>query len=431
MAITTIHSIPREITADILKDVILHDGTFTCRFVCKKWKNIIDTEVLKIFVTQLQRRLKEIPQTLELHSMIITFTDRANPKEITTLQCGIKTFLTFNEQLKTALGPQIGLIAFPKKIEELAKKDTNLPILWDAIKGQVTPPPSSPLQTGSEINAWMKANPEAMASITSLDLSSKGLTALPPEIGLLSRLQILNLENNQISKLPSEIGQLTQLLVLNLGNNQITRLPFEIEKLTLLQQLYLENNKIAILPYEIAKLLQLKHLIVYGNPLLFIHGKFLSSYNYVFYFNLQIEQFKNERTYSATSAFAQLYQSIVTRKNENELSEKIKTAFKKLKKDDQNLIYEMVYFCSGSPKTSDLQWGEHRVFDKPDIFFRAVRMAGLHKFNQLNQDSKNRVYGLVYDLAGKPKTNDAEWGQNYALTNLTRLFDALSVIAPH
>ncbi|MDZ8083250.1 MAG: leucine-rich repeat domain-containing protein, partial [Nostoc sp. DcaGUA01] len=49
----------------------------------------------------------------------------------------------------------------------------------------------------------------AKDKVTQLDLSGKGLTALPAEIGQLSKLQTLDLRRNQLSSLPGEIGQLT------------------------------------------------------------------------------------------------------------------------------------------------------------------------------------------------------------------------------
>ena len=48
--------------------------------------------------------------------------------------------------------------------------------------------------------------------VTKLELSNKGLTTLPPEIGQLTNLRSLNLSFSQLSSLPLEIGQLTNLL---------------------------------------------------------------------------------------------------------------------------------------------------------------------------------------------------------------------------
>jgi hypothetical protein len=46
---------------------------------------------------------------------------------------------------------------------------------------------------------------------TFLDLSTLGLTQVPPEIGQLTALTQLALHNNQLTSLPPEIGQLTAL----------------------------------------------------------------------------------------------------------------------------------------------------------------------------------------------------------------------------
>ncbi len=63
------------------------------------------------------------------------------------------------------------------------------------------------------------------------------------------------------------------------------------------------------------------------------------------------------------------------------------------------------------------------------FFFKAVRKAGLNQFYLLNQDQKNKVYGFVYELAGKPKTNnDLQWGESNAFNNLPRLFDAMNLL---
>ena len=66
---------------------------------------------------------------------------------------------------------------------------------------------------------------------TELDLSGKGLTELPPQIGKLTQLEKLILGKldeeksewigNQLTDLPDEITQLTNLTSLDLSSNQI------------------------------------------------------------------------------------------------------------------------------------------------------------------------------------------------------------------
>lgn len=47
--------------------------------------------------------------------------------------------------------------------------------------------------------------------VTKLDLSEKGISILPPEIGRLTALTELDLRDNQLTELPTEIGRLTAL----------------------------------------------------------------------------------------------------------------------------------------------------------------------------------------------------------------------------
>ena len=82
----------------------------------------------------------------------------------------------------------------------------------------------------------------AFTGATSLDLSGKGLTTLPPEIGQLVKLQSLDLDSNQLTTLPPEIGQLVKLQSLYLMRNQLTTLPPEIGRLSNLRNLKLDGN---------------------------------------------------------------------------------------------------------------------------------------------------------------------------------------------
>lgn len=96
-----------------------------------------------------------------------------------------------------------------------------------------------------------------------LDLSNKGLTALPSEIGRLKSLHELYLEENKITSLPPEVGGLVNLRKLNLENNQITSLPPEMSALTNLTELNLRGNPIALPPEILAMERQPAEIIRY------------------------------------------------------------------------------------------------------------------------------------------------------------------------
>jgi len=100
-----------------------------------------------------------------------------------------------------------------------------------------------------------------------LDLSSKGLTEIPPELGMLTNLQVLWLDRNQLSELPAEIGMLTNLQHLVLSTNNLAYIPAEIGMLTNLQQLDLSTNNLAYIPAELGMLTNLQELWLGGNHL--------------------------------------------------------------------------------------------------------------------------------------------------------------------
>lgn len=100
-----------------------------------------------------------------------------------------------------------------------------------------------------------------------LDLSSKDLASLPPEIGMITTLTQLDLSGNRLTTLPAEIGLLTNLTHLHIRGNQLISLPSEIGQLSNLNQLIVSNNRLVSLPSEIGNLANLSQLIASGNRL--------------------------------------------------------------------------------------------------------------------------------------------------------------------
>ncbi|MBD2411051.1 leucine-rich repeat domain-containing protein [Nostoc calcicola FACHB-3891] len=107
----------------------------------------------------------------------------------------------------------------------------------------------------------------AKDKVTELDLSGKGLTTLPAEIGRLTELRSLYLRSNQLSSLPGEFGQLTNLQSLDLSSNQLSSMPGEIGQLTNLRSFNLRINKLSSLPGEIGQLNNLQTLDLSRNQL--------------------------------------------------------------------------------------------------------------------------------------------------------------------
>ncbi|MCQ1535673.1 GTP-binding protein [Methanosarcina sp. KYL-1] len=103
--------------------------------------------------------------------------------------------------------------------------------------------------------------------VTALNLSSKNLTSLPPEISELKNLTHLYIFNNQLTSLPSEISGLKNLTHLYISHNQLTSLPPEISELKNLTHLYIFNNQLTSLPPEISGLENLTQLYISHNQL--------------------------------------------------------------------------------------------------------------------------------------------------------------------
>ena len=101
-----------------------------------------------------------------------------------------------------------------------------------------------------------------------LDLSGQGLRAVAPTLfSAYTFLDKLYIDNNKITHLPPTIGRLKNLSLLNASNNELSELPEEIGMLVNLRSLLVFDNNLHTLPFEIGYLYQLETLGIEGNPL--------------------------------------------------------------------------------------------------------------------------------------------------------------------
>lgn len=100
-----------------------------------------------------------------------------------------------------------------------------------------------------------------------LDLSDRGLTAIPSDVFSRTELERLDLSGNKLSGAPqAEIRHLLKLNYLDLSDNNLTGLPAELGQLNNLEVLDVSNNKLTGLPLELGNLTQLRILDLTGNP---------------------------------------------------------------------------------------------------------------------------------------------------------------------
>ena len=126
----------------------------------------------------------------------------------------------------------------------------------------------------AEQRALEKIKLAAAKKDTKLDLSDdlgpEPLTILPPEIGQLTNLEVLQISVNALTTLPSEIGQLANLRTLFASSNRLITLPPEIGGLSNLRSLYLGGNSLnrpESFPPEFAHLAKLRFLSLDNNHL--------------------------------------------------------------------------------------------------------------------------------------------------------------------
>lgn len=105
-----------------------------------------------------------------------------------------------------------------------------------------------------------------LKSIT-IDGRHNFIQKLPPEIGFLIQLEILNLTHCSLTALPKEIGKLKSLHNFNVDYNEIQAIPVEMAELNELEELHLRHNHLRELPLALAHLEKLRMIDVSENEI--------------------------------------------------------------------------------------------------------------------------------------------------------------------
>lgn len=108
--------------------------------------------------------------------------------------------------------------------------------------------------------------------LSCLRLAYNHVRVLPPTVGVLRGLEILDLSNNQIHSLPPALFTLRHLRRLLLAGNLVEELPPQIKALRLLSELDLSGNRLEKLPSELFSCLGLQTLNVAHNSLRSLPG---------------------------------------------------------------------------------------------------------------------------------------------------------------
>ena len=124
---------------------------------------------------------------------------------------------------------------------------------------------------GNQLTGTIPTQLSRLTNLESLDLNGNQLTGpIPTELGQLTNLLHLWLNSNQLTgSIPAELGRLTNLEWLDLSGNQLTGpIPTQLSRLTDLRSLDLHNNQLTgTIPTELGQLINLLHLWLNSNQL--------------------------------------------------------------------------------------------------------------------------------------------------------------------
>ncbi|MCW5907708.1 MAG: leucine-rich repeat domain-containing protein [Chitinophagales bacterium] len=101
---------------------------------------------------------------------------------------------------------------------------------------------------------------KAPEAVKILNLSGKGLTAVPASVTKFVNLEKLNLSNNKIAAFPKELSALKKLKTLNLTANAFTSFPIAVTSITSLEDFEISFNNITAIPKELTALAKLKRV---------------------------------------------------------------------------------------------------------------------------------------------------------------------------
>jgi len=274
-----------------------------------------------------------------------------------------------------------------------------------------------------------------LRELTGLWLESNQLIALPKTIGNLRDVIFLNLSNNQLSTLPETFGKLRRLRAFSIDNNQLRALPDMVGNLRSLTEFSISNNQLSTFPEAIGNLKGLRKFSFVGNPLILFSDKEAVSITDSQTYAAHLTKLKK---YAPLSPLAILFRTISL----NQPIETIQQAYRHLSVEMQQRITAMVAQetmldhqtalsssvsdASSSSASSSIE-SSIDLFDDMSLFARSVRRSAYGLYDSLGQDQKDLVHHHIWDLAGRPETDDPDWGKNHVFDHVLRFTDALEL----
>jgi hypothetical protein len=218
----------------------------------------------------------------------------------------------------------------------------------------------------------------------------------------------------------------------------LNSLPESLGNLTALTRLFLENNQLSSLPESLGKLDRVYPFDLNDNPWMFVSDKERNKISNYRTYRAVLEQLKK---YTPQSPIACLFHAIIF----NKPLQTIEQAYFQLSPGMQQRIATLVgqnLNGSESTQTTDVSSpiasssaassssgsgpSQESLFTDRGLFARSVRTATYDLYNSLGIDQKKLVHSHIWDLAGRPETNDTNWGEQHVFDHVLRFTDALA-----
>jgi Leucine-rich repeat (LRR) protein len=248
----------------------------------------------------------------------------------------------------------------------------------------------------------------SLVGLLVLDLSHNQIQTIPPEIKQMTQLRSLYISSNNITEISPELGQLEELQSLCLSNNEITEIPLALGRLAQLRILDLSATLIAEIP-EALKRLRLTHL----HRLILPHTPPLA----------RILQETRRLNGISQQAACQEIRTILSSLPPEEHAQ----IFQVLSRLTPGIGVERLLLEGCTVKSGPVQ--QLSIF-RPlkERLEEAIGSIIRERLEQLSCEKKNEVYREIYRLAGSPETEDPQWGEHRAQTDLILLAEALVVV---
>jgi len=88
--------------------------------------------------------------------------------------------------------------------------------------------------------------------------------------------------------------------------------------------------------------------------------------------------------------------------------------FAHLPEEFRNKIYGEIYSLAGKPRNVEDNWGQIHVFDELPRLQKAIQRVAFNAFDSLPREQRNYVEGRVYFHAEPTETGDPCWGEHHA-----------------